>query len=122
MIDLQRKDAVCVLTTQAGENRFNRSFLTALNEALDTVESADGPAALVTVGEGKFYSNGLDLEWLPAQQPDLIDSFLADFERLFARLLAFPMITVAALNGHVFPGGAMFSLSHDLEAGASHRT
>ncbi len=113
MIDLQRKDAVFVLTMQAGENRFNRSFLAALNEALDTVESADGPAALVTVGEGKFYSNGLDLEWLPAQQPDVIDSFLADFERLFARLLVFPMITVAALNGHVFAGGAMFSLAHD---------
>ena len=113
MIDLQQKDAVFVLTMQSGENRFNRSFLAALNEALDTVEASDGPAALVTVGQGKFYSNGLDLEWLPAQQPDVIDSFLGDFERLFARLLAVPMITVAALNGHAFAGGAMFSLAHD---------
>ncbi len=113
MIDLQQKDAVFVLTMQSGENRFNRSFLGALNEALDTVEASDGPAALVTVGQGKFYSNGLDLEWLPAQQQDVIDSFLGDFERLFARLLALPMITVAALNGHAFAGGAMFSLAHD---------
>ena len=113
MIDLQRKDAVFVLTMQAGENRFNRTFLSALNEALDTVEGSDGPAALVTVGEGKFYSNGLDLEWLPAQQQDVVDEFLSDFEGLFARLLAFPVTTVAALNGHAFAGGAMFSLSHD---------
>lgn len=113
MIDLQRKDDVFVLTMQAGENRFNRSFLTALREALDTVESSDGPAALVTVGQGKYFSNGLDLEWLPAQEPEVIEAFLGDFERLFARLLAFPMITVAALNGHAFAGGAMFSLAHD---------
>jgi len=113
VIDLQRKDAVFVLTMQAGENRFNREFLTALGEALDRVEAATGPAALVTVGEGKFYSNGLDLEWLPAQRPEVVDEFLADFEALFARLLAFPIATVAALNGHAFAGGAMFSLSHD---------
>jgi enoyl-CoA hydratase/carnithine racemase len=113
MIDLQRKDAVFILTMQSGENRFNRSFLTALNEALDTVEAADGPAALVTQGQGKFYSNGLDLDWMLAQQPEVIDAFLHDFERLFARLLVLPMISVAALNGHVFAGGAMFSLAHD---------
>ncbi|MEE2673604.1 MAG: enoyl-CoA hydratase/isomerase family protein [Myxococcota bacterium] len=113
MIDLQQKDAVFVLTMQSGENRFNRSFITALNEALDSVEASDGPAALVTVGQGKFYSNGLDLEWLPAQPQEVIDSFLGDFERLFARLLSLPMISVAALNGHAFAGGAMFSLAHD---------
>lgn len=113
MIDLQRKQDVFILTLQAGENRFNRSFVDALNGALDTVASSDGPAALVTVGEGKYYTNGLDLEWLTTQPPEDIDVFLTDFERLFARVLALPMITVAALNGHAFAGGAMFSLAHD---------
>ena len=113
MIDLKRQDEVFVLTMKSGENRFNGEFLAQLNQALDEVESSDGPAALVTVGEGKFYSNGLDLDWLSSQQPELTRAFLADFEALFARLLMFPMITVAALNGHVFAGGAMFSLSHD---------
>jgi hypothetical protein len=31
----------------------------------------------------------------------------------FIRMLTFPMITVAALNGHVFAAGAMFALAHD---------
>jgi len=121
VIDLTRKDSVFVLAMRSGENRFNRDFLAALNGALDEVERADGPAALVTVGEGKFYSNGLDLDWLTKQPPDDVSRFLADFEKLFARLLAFPMITVAALNGHTFAGGAMFSLAHDFRVMRSDR-
>ena len=113
MIDLKREGDVFVLTMRSGENRFNRDFLTGLLQALDEVEGSEGPAALVTVGEGKFYSNGLDLDWLTTQKPEVIADYLGDFERLFARVLAFPMITVAALNGHCFAGGAMFSLAHD---------
>ena len=65
MIDLRRDGDVFVLTMQAGENRFNRPFLDALNRALDTVEASAGPAALVTTGgQEKFYSTGLDLDWL----------------------------------------------------------
>ena len=32
---------------------------------------------------------------------------------LFARMLSLPVITVAALQGHTFAAGAMFSLAHD---------
>jgi enoyl-CoA hydratase/carnithine racemase len=113
VVELERRDGVFVLTMKSGENRFNRDFLTALNGALDEVEGSQGPAALVTVGEGRFYSNGLDLDWLTRQEMEAVGPFLADFEALFARLLQFPMITVAALNGHTFAGGAMFSLAHD---------
>jgi enoyl-CoA hydratase/carnithine racemase len=121
MIDLNKRDDVFVLTMKSGENRFNRDFLTQLNQALDQVEESEGPAALVTVGEGKYYSNGLDLEWLATQDPPGIESFLVDFERLFARLLEFPVISVAALNGHAFAGGAMFSLAHDFRVMRSDR-
>jgi len=57
MIHLRRDGDVFVLTMQAGENRFNRPFLDARNEALDTVEASPGPAVLVaTGGQGKFYA------------------------------------------------------------------
>ena len=48
MIDLRRDGDVFILHMQAGENRFNRPFLTALNGALDEVEKSEGAAALVT--------------------------------------------------------------------------
>jgi len=110
-VELTRTGAVFVLAMRDGENRFNRPFLTALNDALDEVERSSGPAALVTVGAEKFYSNGLDLDWLMASGQGA--EFIGDFLAFFARMLSLPLPTVAALNGHTFAGGAMFALTHD---------
>jgi enoyl-CoA hydratase/carnithine racemase len=113
MIHLERVGTVFVLRMRAGENRFHPPFLEALGEALDEVQASTGPAALVTTGDGKFYSNGLDLVWMRGQDAATLGPFLASFQRLLARLLAFPLPTVAAVNGHAFAGGAMFSLAQD---------
>ena len=102
-----------VARMRAGENLFNPPFLRALGAVLEEVEKSDGPAALVTTGVGKFYSNGLDLGWLAGEGRAKIGPFLAAVHRLFARVLAFPRPTVAALNGHAFAGGAMLALAHD---------
>ena len=64
MIDLKREGDVFVLRLDAGENRFNSEMIRAWNVALDEVEAAEGPKALVTTGTGKFYSNGLDLDYM----------------------------------------------------------
>ncbi len=96
-----------------GENKLDRSFLDAVNGALDEVESSEGEVALVTTGEGRFYSTGLDLGWLATCPPQDIARFLEDMQRLFARLLCFPVATVAAINGHAFAAGAMLALAHD---------
>ena len=113
MFDLERQGSVFILTMNAGENRFNRTSIAALNGALDEVEKESGPAALVTTGTGKFYSNGLDLDWIGSA--DCVDrpAFIGDVQRFLARLLAFPRPTVAAANGHVFAAGAMMLLAHD---------
>ncbi len=113
-IELERDGAVFVLHMRDGENRFRPAFLDALEGALDQVEKAPGPAALVTTGEGRFYSNGLDLAWLGGDGRDQAGPFLARVHALFARVLAFPAATVAAVNGHAFAGGGMLALAHDL--------
>jgi len=113
VIDLQRDGDVHVLRFDAGENRFGPDFLGAVEGALDTVAKSEGPAALVTVGTGKFYSNGLDLDWLSANQ-DGFKEYLGRVHGMFARILELRMPTVAALNGHAFAGGAMLALCHDL--------
>jgi len=114
MLDLRRDGAVFILTMQSGENRFNRPFLNALNEALDKVEGTSGPAALVTTGgTEKFYSNGLDLAWLAGDGQSEGAAFVGDVMRFLGRLMAFPVPTVAAVNGHAFAAGAMLALAHD---------
>ena len=112
MIELNRTDDVFVLRMDGGENRMNRAWVDSVNEALDVVDAAGDPRALVTTGAGKFYSNGLDLEWLGTGVEDL-GSFAAEVERIFARILGAPYPTVAACNGHTFAAGAMLAMAHD---------
>ncbi|MFJ9817330.1 enoyl-CoA hydratase-related protein [Streptomyces sp. NPDC101151] len=113
MPTLDRQDSVFVLDLGAGENRFHPDWLASVDEALDEVEKADGPRALVTSATGKFYSNGLDLDWLLAHA-DRHRDYVVSVHALFARLLALPVPTVAALQGHTFAAGAMLSLAHDV--------
>jgi enoyl-CoA hydratase/carnithine racemase len=77
MIDLSREGAVFVLRFDAPENRFRPDNIEAWHAALDEVEGAGNPASLVTTGTGKFYSNGLDLEWMFAQtDPEVRDGYI----------------------------------------------
>ncbi len=115
-LTLERRDEVALITLTAGDNRFNPTSITAWNAALDEVEADDTVAALVTTGTDKFYSNGLDLDWmgsLPDDERAQSGQMITDTIRLLGRLLSFPMYTVAAINGHAFAGGAMLTLAHD---------
>jgi enoyl-CoA hydratase/carnithine racemase len=109
---LDRQNDVFVLDLGDGENRFHPDWIASVNAALDEVEKADGPRALVTAATGKFFSNGLDLEWLFAHG-DQYQEYVVSVHELFARVLSLPLITVAALQGHTFAAGAMLSLAHD---------
>ncbi|MGW0144585.1 enoyl-CoA hydratase-related protein [Streptomyces sp. NPDC003333] len=112
MPSLDRQENVFVLDLGDGENRFHPDWIAAVGTALDEVEKADGPRALVTAATGKFWSNGLDLEWLTAHADDYHD-YVVSVHQLFARVLSLPLVTVAALQGHTFAAGAMLSLAHD---------
>lgn len=109
---LDRSDDVFVLDLGDDENRFSPDWLAAVDAALDEVEGAEGPRALVTTATGKFFSNGLDLAWL-LDHGDQRDAYLATAERLLARVLVLPVPAVAAVQGHAFAAGAMLALAHD---------
>jgi enoyl-CoA hydratase/carnithine racemase len=112
MPTLDRQQDVFILDLGDGENRFHPDWLAAVGAALDEVEKADGNKALVTTASGKFFSNGLDLDWLGSSGADF-QAYADDVEELFARFLALPVPTVAALQGHTFAAGAMLALAHD---------
>jgi len=112
MGDLERRGDVFVLDLGSDENRFNPTWVQRVDEALTEVEAVDGPRALVTTGSGKFWSNGLDLDWMGAH-PDDSPAFLDRVHALFGRFLATGVPTVAAVQGHAFAAGAMLAVAHD---------
>lgn len=113
MIELERQGDVFVLTLNAGENRFSPDVVDGVNQKLDEVEKADGPKALVTTGSGKFFSNGLDLDYMMGEGKDRAGESLASVLALIRRVLIFPCITVSAVNGHAFGAGAQIAVAHD---------
>jgi enoyl-CoA hydratase/carnithine racemase len=108
-----REGDVTVLRLTAGENRLNPASLDAIEAALDELELGEGPGALVLTGEGKFFSNGLDLDWMATAPPGGAEDVLRRVHALIARLLGFPTATIAAINGHAFAAGAMVALACD---------
>jgi enoyl-CoA hydratase/carnithine racemase len=72
-----------------------------------------GPMPVVLTGEGKFFSNGFDLEALAGAPAGAADLVVARFQGLLVRLLRSPCYTVAAVNGHAFAAGAMVALACD---------
>jgi enoyl-CoA hydratase/carnithine racemase len=113
VIEIERAGAVWMIRMDNGENRFNRESVDTLHRHLDEIARQPGPLALVTTGAGKFYSNGLDLDWM-ARAGDDAGPMVGDVQRLLGRLLRFPALTVAAVNGHAFAAGAMFASAHDV--------
>jgi len=105
-------DAVALITMDAGENRFDLDVVERWHALLDEVAATEGPLALVTTGTGKFYSNGLDLDWMSAH-PGQSREFLRSLQRLRGRVLGLDCLTVAAVNGHAFGAGALLSSAHD---------
>jgi enoyl-CoA hydratase/carnithine racemase len=121
VLQLDRDGDVFVLRLDRDENRFRPDLLEAIGDAFDRVEKAGAPAALVTTGAGKFYSNGLDLDWLRGAGKDESADYIPSVLRLYARTLCFPAITVAAMNGHAFGAGAQWALAHDYRVMRSGR-
>src|SRR5665213_3275562 len=87
MPTLQRTDDVFVLDLGDGENRFSRDWMTSVYEALDEVDAAEGPRALLTVASGKIWSNGLDLDWLTSNV-DQAGEYVGRVQGLFVRILS----------------------------------
>ncbi|WP_040779175.1 enoyl-CoA hydratase-related protein [Nocardia pneumoniae] len=111
MPTLDYHDKIAVLDLGGDENRFSPAVIEHVVAHVDTA-LADGAAGLVTTASGKFYSNGLDLDWL-AENADRAEWYVGQVQALFAKILTLPMPTAAALPGHAFGAGAMLAIAHD---------
>ena len=103
-----------------GTGVFNPETLADVHEQLDAALANEKTQAVFLRGEGKNFSQGLDLEYLSAHQ-EIFSQFVTDTMFLAGRMLAFPMPIVSLVNGHAFGLGAMIVLASDYAVMRSDR-
>ena len=97
------KDKKCVSKFSWGtpihEHRLNPPMVRSLQRCLDAAEANNTVRGIVVVGEGRFWSNGLDLGYLDSVTPKKGAEMTEEINALMTRILCFPIPTIAAFNG-----------------------
>jgi len=112
-ITLTKKGDVLTIDINRGDNVVNPELTAALAGAVEVAEKASHPKSLVITSTGKkFYSNGLDLNYMRTN-PKKAEAMIEGFFRVLARILTIDCHTVAAINGHGFGAGIFLALACD---------
>ena len=103
-------------------NAFNAAMFAGIRDGMDRAEVDDTVRVLVFTGEGRAFSSGQDLtENLPRDADgklDLAPPLARDYNPLALRLMDYPKITVAALNGMAVGAAANLALACDIVVAA----
>ena len=119
LMSWRREGTVAVITLENGENRHNPTFVAEILATLDAIEADDSACAVVIASnDPKNWSQGIDLEWIlgcvpDASRHDEIRDFMLGLDKMFARVLTFPLPVVAAMGGHTFGDGAILACCCD---------
>ncbi len=126
LLDYEIDEKVAIITMNSGENRFNPDFLAAFLDILDKVEqTTEAQTIIIKSAHEKIFSNGLDLDWLvptlKEQKLEEVKKYFYNLNKLLIRIITYPMITIAAITGHVFAAGAIFACAFDFRFMRSDR-
>ncbi|HTU91756.1 MAG TPA: enoyl-CoA hydratase-related protein, partial [Gemmataceae bacterium] len=95
-------------------NVLNRQVMTDLDAALDKVADSKAPLLIVRSGKKSGFIAGADLqEFLGIQDAASAEAVSASGQKLFAKLAAAPMPTIAAISGACLGGGLELVLACD---------
>ncbi len=82
-----------------------------LAQSLAEIETRSDVSVIVLNGEGKAFSAGVDVA---AHTPDKVEEMLTKFHGVIRALLAMKKVTIAAVHGHCFGGGAELAMVCDI--------
>lgn len=113
---------ILTLTNGAKANTLSVPVLEEYFAVLDQLEAVrDNVALVVTSSDSKFWSNGIDLDWLKVQPHTFFGEFKNMLDRLFFRFATLPMPTIGCLTGHAYAGGAILACTFDFRYMRSDR-
>lgn len=113
-------DGVAQLTlARPPVNAFNDALLIALDQSLAQLEQRDDLVALHIRSAQRVFSAGADLNMVrqrldTAGGPEAMMATASRFHRVYNRLAALPLVTVAEIGGHALGGGFELALACDL--------
>ena len=122
----EKAESVAVIKMNNGQNLQNLEFANAMNVIIDeAIADTEINAIVLTSADEKFFSNGIDVQWLmerfTAQDFQLVKDFCYGMDEVFKKLLLAPVPTIAAINGHAFGNGAILSCACDFRFMKSDR-
>src|SRR6056297_1657469 len=114
----KKDETVAVIKMNNDQNLQNLEFAQEMNTALDeAVADPEIKAIVLTSAVEKFFSNGIDVQWLgerfAAGDHQEIKDFCYGMDAVFKKLLLAPVPVIAAINGHAFGNGAILSCACD---------
>ncbi|MEH0022923.1 MAG: enoyl-CoA hydratase/isomerase family protein [Desulfobacter sp.] len=118
VVTWRKESNIAIVEMCNGANRMNPDFSGAMNLCLDqVVEDAEIQSMILTSTDEKNFSQGIDVEWIGGKihtgETQAAMDFMHDMNRVFKRLLLFPVPVIAAINGHAFGNGAILSCACD---------
>ncbi len=118
ILSWEKDGTVAIITMNNGENRHNPDFIRAILDTFDEIENDETVSSVViTSSDQKNWSQGIDVEWILGamnnKEIQSIKDFMYGLNRIFTRILYFPMPVIASINGHAFGDGAIMACACD---------
>ncbi|WCJ19567.1 delta(3) delta(2)-enoyl CoA isomerase 1 [Euphorbia peplus] len=115
MCSLEKRGNIYILTLTGSGQHVSTQSSSIPSEQLcvNSVLSHPQPCSvLITIAEGKFFSNGFDLDWAQSS-PSRLKIMSLKLQSLVSGLISLSMPTIAAITGHATAAGMILALSHD---------
>lgn len=117
LLTLTRQSDLHILTlgnSESKANTFTQEVLDDFHKIFDEIDATSGNTALMIQSSNpKFWSAGIDLNWLESRGEKAVESFIPHFEDFGKRLGLLSCPTIAAINGHTYGGGAVMAAMCD---------
>ncbi len=120
--NISEKEGVVIVEMNSNKaNLHNPAFFADFHHAFDQVDKDFPSLPLIFTASGAIFSAGIDFSYcfdlFEKGNQDEVHDWFKNYSGMMLRLFKSPRLTVAAINGHTFAGGAILALCCDFRIG-----